>query len=847
MAKRGKLRVFLGAAPGVGKSYAMLEEGHRLRSEGRDVAIGFVEPHGRRDTTALIGDLEVIPRNRLEYRGTSFEEMDLEAVLERQPEVALIDELAHTNIPGSHHDKRWQDVEVILDAGIDVLTTLNIQHLESLNDVVFEITGVTQRETIPDEMVRRADQIELVDLPQEGITERMAAGKIYPPERIDAALANYFRPGNLGALRELALSWTADRVDEALAKYREAHGIAELWETKERVVVAIAGAEGGDMVIRRATRMAMRARADLVGVFVRPTHGLADEEYPALAEQRALLEQFGGRYYEIVGDDVGTALLAFAKGENATQLVVGASRRSRIEEWLRGSPVGKVIRESGALDVHIISYEGVRRPKVRRRTSGASISLRRQSAAWALAVIGLPSLSWLLLGVGGDLALHNILLVYLLTSLLVAAIGGVWPAVAAAAAGFMLANWFFTEPRRTWTIADPDNLFSLFSFVVVAVTVGLLVGMSTRRSAEARKARAQAEALAATASQAHPVFGEAAEGLIHMVRETFTLSAASILRRSEDGWETLAASGAEQLSSPDNATETIELTDDTILAIRDGKLTADDRRVLRAFAAQITQAVERQALEEEAKTAETMVETDRLRTALLGAVSHDLRTPLATIKASVTSLLETGVDWTPEQTNAFLTTIRDETERLNRLVGRLLDASRVQAGAVHVFFREVSLEEVVNAALTGLGPVAEEVDVDVPEDLPQVQTDPTLLERVVANLVENAVRWSPPGTHVNVSAGQVGGRIDLRIVDRGPGIPHDRQEEVFQPFQRLSDSQPVGGVGLGLAVSRGFLDAMGNELLIEDTPGGGTTMVIGLKPARATHQVLNSDLTESRR
>jgi two-component system sensor histidine kinase KdpD len=846
--KRGKLRVFLGAAPGVGKTYAMLEEGHRLRSEGCDVAIGFVEPHGRRDTAALIGDLEVIPRVRLDYRGTSFEEMDLEAVLERHPEVALIDELAHTNVPGSTYDKRWQDVEEILDAGIDVLTTLNIQHLESLNDVVYEITGVTQRETIPDEMVRRANQIELVDLTQEGITERMAAGKIYPPERIDAALANYFRPGNLGALRELALSWTADRVDEALATYREAHGIAELWETKERVVVAIAGAEGGDAVIRRAARMVMRARADLIGVFVRPTHGLADEEYPALAEQRALLEQFGGRYYEIVGDDVGGSLVAFAKGENATRLVVGASRRSRTEEWLRGSPIGKVIRESGPLDVHIISYEGARRPRNRRRIgAAASIGWRRQLVAWVLAVGGLPLLTWLLLAVGGDLALHNILLVYLLAALLVAAIGGIWPAVAAAGAGFMLANWFFTEPVRTWTIADPDHFFSLFAFVVVAVTVGLLVGMSTRRSAEARKARAQAEALAASASQTHPVFGTEAESLVHRVRETFALTSAAVLRRTESGWETLALSGAEDLSTPDQATETIEMTDDTVLVIRDGRLTGDDRRVLRAFAAQITQAVEREGLEEEARSAEAMVQTDRLRTALLGAVSHDLRTPLATIKASVTSLLETGVAWSPEQTHDFLVTIRDEIERLNRLVGRLLDASRVQAGAVHVFFREVSLEEVVTAALAGLGPLTEEVDLDVPEDLPHVQSDPALLERVVANLVENAIRWSPPGTPVTVSAGQVGGRIDLRITDRGPGIPRDRREEVFQPFQRLSDSQPGEGVGLGLAVSRGFLDAMGNELLIEDTPGGGTTMVIGFKPARAAQQAMTPGLSESRR
>lgn len=830
MAKRGKLRVFLGAAPGVGKTYAMLEEGHRLQAEGRDVAVGFVEPHGRRDTRALIDGLEVLPRAVLEYRDTTFEDMDLDAVLARHPGVALVDELAHTNVPGSRHDKRWQDVEVILDAGIDVLTTLNIQHLESLNDVVYEITGVTQRETIPDEMVRRADQIELVDLTQEGITERMAAGKIYPPERIDAALANYFRPGNLGALRELALSWTADRVDEALAKYREAHGIADLWETKERVVVAIVGGAGGDTIIRRAARLAMRGRVELAGVFVRPTHGLADDDYPFLEEQKTLLTQLGGRYYEVVGDDVGQALLAFAKGENATQLVLGASRRSRFQEWVQGSPISRVIREAGDLDVHVISYEGARRPRRRKAATEASISPRRKLAAWLLAIVGLPLLTWILLETGETLALHNILLVYLLAALVVAAIGGVWPAVAASAAGFLMANWFFTDPVRTWTIADPDNLFSLASFVVVAVVVGLLVGHSTRRSAEARKARAHAEALAATASQTPGTIGVAAGSLIELVRETFTLSAAAIVRRTDDDWEVVASAG-DALVTPEQATESIQLTGDTLLILRDGRLTADDRRVLRAFAAQLAQAVEREALEEEARGAEAMVEADRLRTALLGAVSHDLRTPLATIKASVTSLLETGVDWSPEQTEAFLATIRDETERLDRLVGRLLDASRVQTGAVHVFFREVSLEEVVNAAIAGLGPVASEVQVDVPETLPHVQTDPTLLERVVANLVENAVKWSDPASPVVVSAGEVRGRIDLRIADRGPGIPHDRRVDVFQPFQRLSDSPTREGVGLGLAVSRGFLDAMGNELLIEDTPGGGTTMVIGMKPA----------------
>jgi two-component system sensor histidine kinase KdpD len=833
MAKRGRLRVFLGAAPGVGKTYAMLEEGHRLADEGHDVAIGFVEPHGRHETAALISDLDLVSPARLTYQGASLNEMDLSAVLARRPEVVLVDELAHSNVPGSAQDKRWKDVEVILDAGLDVLTTLNIQHLESLSDVIYDITGVTEAETIPDEAVRRAEEIELVDLTEEGISERMVAGKIYEAEQMDAALANYFRPGNLAALRELALSWTADRVDEALARYREAHGIADLWETKERVVVAVAGAVSGDIFIRRAARMAMRARADLLGVFVRPTRNLADGEYPALGEQKALLEQLGGRYYEVVGDDIGTALLEFAKGENATQLVVGASRRSRLDEWLRGSPVGKVIREAGPLDVHVISYEGARRTgSPRRAPRGGAISFRRQVSAWIMAIAGLPLLTGLLVALGSELALHNILLIYLLAALVVAAIGGVWSAVAAAAGGFLLANWFFTDPVRTWTIADPDNLVSLFSFLVVAITVGLLVGISTRRSAEAKKARAQAEALAATAFQPHLAFEPAAEGLTRRIREAFGLGAAAILRRSKDGWETLAQSG-EPLSEPEEATESIPLTEDTVLVLRDGRLTADDRRLLRAFAAQATHALERQVLEEEAKTAEAMLETDRLRTALLSAVSHDLRTPLATIKASVTSLLETGVDWSPDQALSFLITIRDETERLNRLVGLLLDASRIQAGAVHVFFREVSLEETVTAAIAGLGVTGNDVVVEVPETLPHVQTDPALLERVVANLIENAVRWSPPARRVVVSAGVVGGRIDLRIIDHGPGIPRDMRQDLFQPFQRLSDTEG-GGVGLGLSVSKGFLDAMGSQLIVEDTPGGGATMVIALKPAPST-------------
>jgi two-component system sensor histidine kinase KdpD len=825
----GRLRVYLGAAPGVGKTYAMLEEGHRLRDAGRDVVIGYVEPHGRGDTVAMIGDLEIVARRKMEYRGATFEEMDLEAVLQRAPEVALVDELAHTNIPGSSNTKRWQDVEALLGAGIDVLSTLNIQHLESLNDVVYEITDIVQRETIPDSVVRRADEIELVDLTQEGIRERMASGKIYPAERIDAALGNYFRPGNLGALRELALSWTADRVDEALARYRSAHGIEHQWETKERVVVAIAGAVGGDDIVRRAARLAMRSRADLLGVFVRPTDGLTDETSTALANQVELLQSLGGRYHEVVGDDVASSLIAFAKGENATQLVLGASRRSRWQELLFGSPVARVVRKAGDIDVHVISYEGAR-PRPARRPSRQALSSMRRASAWALAVLGPILITWVLL-TWFDAPLHNVLLVYLLAAVGVGVVGGALPAAATAVLGFFLANWYFTPPVRSWTINSPDNLFSLFAFLFVALVVGLLVGTSSRRAAEARRARAQAEALAATAAPGHPVFGSDDMGLVRRIRETFGLEAVSVLRRDGEGWETLAWDGSLVLDTPQMGTEQIELTDGAVLVILDGKLSTDDRLVLRAFAAQIVQAMEREALEREAGSAEAMAETDRLRTALLGAVSHDLRTPLATIKASVTSLLETDVAWTPDQISSFLRTILEETERLNRLVGRLLDASRVQVGAVHVFFRPVGLDEVVAAAVAGIGAGRDRVLVDIPETLPEIQTDPALLERVVANLIENALVWSPSTEMVRVSAGEIARRIDLRISDRGPGIPPDSRETVFQPFQRLGDSAGSEGVGLGLAVSRGLLEAMGNELIIEDTPGGGTTMVIGFKIA----------------
>lgn len=823
--------MFLGAAPGVGKTFAMLEEGHRLRQEGRDVVVGIVDTHDRADVSNLINGLEIVAPLMVPDHPVHGGGMDVEAVLARRPQVVLIDELARVNPDVSTHPTRWDEVAVLLDADIDVLTTLNVQNLESLNDVVFEITGVRETETIADDLVRQRAEVELVDLTQEGIQERLVAGKIYPAEDIDAALANYFRPGNLSALRELALSWTADRVDETLTEYRLAHGIEQPWETRERIVVGLPAA-GGTAVVRRAARTARRSRAELLGVYVRPTGVVDDDDSRHLDGQRRLLESLGGSYHEVVGDNVADGLLAFARAENATQIVLGSSSQSSLGGWLRPSVVKRVLRRSGTIEVHIISVESSRpsrgtRPAAR---SGTALSWRRRASAWLLAAAGLPLLTLLLLSLRAEIALENVLLVYLLAAVAVGVIGGALPAVASGAAGFLLANWYFTPPFLTWKIADAGHLFSLFAFLLVTSAVGLLVGNATRRSAEARKARAQAEALAATSTSIHPELGEQTSGLTGRIRDVFAMSAAAVLHRSEDGWDQLAAVGATELRSPDDANEVIPLTDDTVLALSGGTLTGDDRRVLRAFAAQMAHAIEREKLQKEAAAVEAMEETDRLRTALLNAVSHDLRTPLATIKASVTSLLETDVAWTPEQTGSFLQVILEETERLNRVVGRLLDASRIQVGAVHVFSVSVGLDEVVSSALAGLG-TRHRVIVEIPESLPPVHTDPALLERVVANLIENALTWSPSDHPVRVSAGEVAGRVDLRVIDRGPGIPTEQREQIYQPFQRLGDSTQGTGVGLGLAVARGLLEAMDNTLLIEDTPGGGTTMVVALEPA----------------
>ena len=836
---RGRLRIYLGAAPGVGKTYAMLGEGHRRAERGTDVVVALVETHGRPNTASKLDGLELVPRRQIEHRGQTFTEMDLDAVLARKPDVALVDELAHTNVPGSRNTKRWQDVEELLDAGIDVVSTVNVQHLESLNDVVERITGIVQRETVPDRVVRAADQVELVDMTAEALRRRMDHGNIYAPDKVDAALANYFRVGNLTALRELALLWLADKVDDALQTYQDRHGIDRSWETRERVVVALTGAPSSETLVRRAARIAGRTRGDLIGVHIRADDGLEQRPSPGLDRQRALIADLGGAYHEVVGTDIATDLVHFARAERATQIVLGATHHSRLNDLWRGSVINRVVRSSGDLDVHVISHaagdDGPGQTRHRDRTR-QTISTRRRAAGWALVAIGLPLLTLLLTSVRDHFGLPGELMAYVLLVMAASTVGGIGPGVTCAIASGLLVNWYFTPPIHTFTVSQAENATALAAFVLVALTISLLVSRAEQRSNAARRAGQEAEALARVAAGL-ALDDDPLPSMLDRIRSTFQLDAASLFAPTDHdagdgaGWTLIHASGEPIPSTPDDATTQVAVGSVAVLALTGVAPTAEDRLVLSAFAAQLAIALEQRQFRAEAAHAAVAAEGDALRTALLRAVSHDLRTPLSSIKASVSSLLQDDIAWTADDRHEFLETIDEETDRLNRLVGNLLDMSRLETGVLQMAMRPVGWEEVVAAATGGMTGPPMAFDITVPETLPPVIADPGLLERALGNVVANAARFSG-GKPIGLEAEEAGDRVVLRVVDHGPGVAADQRDHLFEPFQRLGDTSGTG-VGLGLAVAHGFVVAMGGEITVSDTPGGGLTVAFSLPRADA--------------
>ncbi len=841
---RGTLRVYLGAAPGVGKTYAMLGEAARRSSRGTDVVVGFVETHGRAQTAAMISGLEVMPRRSVEHRGARFEEMDLDAVLARRPMVAVVDELAHTNVPGSRHVKRWQDVHELLGAGIDVVSTVNIQHLESLNDVVEAITGVKQRETLPDAVVRAADQIELVDMSPESLRRRLAHGNVYAPEKVDAALSNYFRVGNLTALRELALLWLADRVEEGLESYRAQHGIQETWAARTRIVVALTGGggDGDDARLRRGALIAGRsAGRHLTAVHVVRGDGTIGVPPDSVARLNQLTEDLGGTFHTVVGDDVPIAILEFAKSVNGTQIVVGTSRRGRLSTALHPSTAELIVRDSGDIDVHVVTHDaGGHRARVPR------VWVARRRWSWALAVTLPLVLTAVLRPFAGSLSLSTVLLTYLLGVVATSLVGGIAPAVVTSVGAGLLVNYFFVPPVGTFTIAQPENAFALAVFVLVGSAIALIVDVSAARAQRASRRGAEANVLASL-SVGVLRRQDGVRALLDQARETFGMRSAALFEVSEgrSAMSVIEVSGDRPPTSPEQADVSVDAGPGLVLALAGTPLPASDLRILDAFAAQAGAVLERNRLAVKAADAVRLKESDSVRTALLAAVSHDLRTPLAGIKASIATLQDPDLHLGGADRDALLADSAESVDRLDSLVSNLLDLSRIQTGAVRPRLEPTSLDEVLQRALRG---VPDECVVDETDDsVPLLLTDAGLLERSLANLVENAVRHSPPGQRVRLCAAVVpGGFLQLQVADRGAGVAESDRDRMFQPFQRLGDVPAGSGVGLGLAVARGLAEAVGATLEAEHTPGGGLTMVLTVPLADPSAEHAAAPATEAR-
>ncbi|MGF9648010.1 DUF4118 domain-containing protein [Pseudarthrobacter oxydans] len=827
---RGNLRILLGAAPGAGKTFAMLEEGRRLAGEGFDVVVGAVSPRGRADTAGLLKTLELCPQRPDREPAV----VDVQALIARRPDVVLVDDYAAM----ADGVSRWEQVDQLLDAGLDVISTLDIRNVESLSDAVREITGVQELTTVPEAVVRLANQVELVDASPELLRQRLADGKIYSNrEEADAALAGIFRVGTLAALRELALLWLAERVDAGLADYRDSARLREGWPGREKIVVGVGGRGQDQVLVRRAARMlAAAAGGELHVVHVRTTkEGRGPESGKDLEQLRKLTAELGGFFHSVGGQDAGAALVDFARSRNASQIVMGSPSRRPLPGTRRGVAAA-VMQDAGTIDVHLINHlpnSGDRQPRRPPR-----LGRRREIPAFALAVALPPLLQF-----GLDLLPHNQLstdmLIHLTGIVGVALLGGLWPAVAAAVVAGLIVNYYSVRPVGSLTVIDPENVLALLIFVLVAVAVSLVVDRSAKLSKEAHIAGAEAAVLGELSRRA-VAEGNSIPAFLDQVREHFQAKGAGLWTRQESGpgrtvgWELQEFSGEARPVDVAEADTVEQLDGDRMLTLNGKELSQDERRLLAAFGAHLLAMVQREELSASQRENLRLAEGNTMRTSILRAVSHDLRTPLAGIKLASSSLRDRSITFGPEEQEELLATIEHGADRLDRLVSNLLDMSRITADSVAPLIRPVYWADVVGEALRGTD--SERLRVLLPDNMPPVDGDPGMLERVIANLVENALKYAPDSDVV--IAGAVGGagsaRIgdvpasELSIVDHGSGIAPDKVLAMFRPFQRADDTTPGTGIGLGLAVAKGFTEAMGGVLLAEPTPGGGLTMVVRL-------------------
>ncbi len=793
--------MYLGAAAGVGTTYAMLDEALRRQSRGADVMIGCVLTHGRSVIEARLAQLGAPSACPLD--------LDVAAVLAARPSVVLVDQLAHRNPTESVREHRWQDVDALLDAGIDVITTLTVQQIDSLADPGREIVGRVPDALVPDEFLIRTEQIEIVDISPEAIRRRIAHGNVFGPDDLRPEDADLFNSSAFAELRGLMMFWMANRLAAGPQDPPGAH---------EKVVVAVTDSPNADSVLRRAARLAQRSRAPMIGVHVQIA---PDDDDTRRDARRERVERLGGTFHQIEGADVAGTLLSFAETEHASQLVLGTPGKRQARPGRR-TVVDDVIRRARSVDVHVVAVDLADDDRL--KSHRIVPSPRRQLAAGILGAAALAVLTAVLTANRDQLSVATSLSLYLLAVVAITATGGAVPGLGAAVAAPLLANWFLIPPYHTLRISSGENVLELAVFLSVAGIMSAFVSMAARRAAEADRARREASTLASLTSSGQ---FDLPDVVIEQLRRAFHLDGVSVLAPEDAAVRVLAAAGDAPMRTAD-ADAVHPLSSGFVLATRGPALSADDHRVLRAFLGQLSRALEQQRLRSIASEADTLARADELRTAMLRAVSHDLRSPLASIKASVSSLRQTDIDWPQDTRNDFLASIEAETDRLTSIVTNLLDLSRLEAGVLRPVLRAASMEEVVPAALHSVGISSEKVEVWLPADLPDVQTDPALLDRVVANLIGNALRWSSTEQRVKVQAHRTGTNVQLHVIDHGPGIPSAQRAIVVQPFHRLDDSGASGGLGLGLAIADRFVAAMGGTLELRDTPGGGLTAVVSL-------------------
>ncbi|OAF10929.1 sensor histidine kinase [Bradyrhizobium neotropicale] len=845
----GKLKIFVGAAPGVGKTYEMLQSAHAKRKAGIDVVVGFVETHGRAETEALLRGLEVIPRKKLDYRGQMVEEMDLDAVIARRPQLALVDELAHTNAAGSRHPKRYLDVEELLSHGIDVYTAVNIQHIESLNDVVAQITHVRVRETVPDSVFDRADAIELIDLTPDDLIQRLKEGKVYVPKQAERALEHYFSPGNLTALRELALRRTAERVDEQLLTHMQANAIAGPWAAGERIIVCVSEDPRAAGLVRYTKRLADRLHAPFTAISIetRRSLQLSDEERDRLADTLRLAESLGGEALTIpaVGRRIADDVINFAQGNNVTQIVIGKSTRSRWFEMTRGSVVHDLVRRAGNISVHVIPGDELADQPAPKTTVQTAARSEQFDALPYLKALGITAVGLAAAAViKPRFGIENVDLVFLTAVVAVAVRYGLWPSLLASIAASLAYNFFFLPPVYTFTITDPTNVAAFFFFMLIAILVSNVAGR-VRTQADTAIGRIRTTEQLYAFSRKLAGTGTLDDVLWATAYQTaLMLKVRVVLLLPEDGLLTVKSGypPEDQLDQADLAaanwawsndrpagrgSDTLPGAKRLFLPMRTGRgpigvigidndrtgplLTPDQRRLLDALVDQGALAIERVLLVEDMDRVKRTIESERLRSALLTSISHDLKTPLASVLGAASTMRDLAGALSDTEKRDLLATVIDESERLNRFIANLLDMTKLESGAIVPNTALHDLGEIVGSALRRAAKIltAHKVELVLAADLPMLELDAVLFEQVLFNLLDNAAKYSPLDTTISIRSQRDKDRVVLQVADEGDGIPPDELESVFDKFYRVQKGDHVRpGTGLGLAISRGFVEAM---------------------------------------